>query len=481
MRRLTVSIGLPIRAIALTTIALAVPLAFVFRPAGVVAIVVAGVLVTCWRTDIMLGLLAMSVPLQSSLVVHVEGTSITLTKLAVACLLLGWLPRAARVRVPLDRVTWGYASVLVALCGSIVAANDGMQWASVVYQWTVAVCVYLVARTELRSIENVAVILGSMAVAVLGVSAYGIFQVVTEDGPPSFFVNGVLRAYGTFGEPNPLAAYLEMTLPLLLAVLTCVFVSGRHIPPGTVATVGLVLASVTAGTVTLLLTQSRGGLLGFAVAVLIIASTMPVRWRFVCFGLGVCACLVLLQTPVGGGWWTRAMEAIGSFQGRVHVTQGNWATEERRAHWGAATRMLRENPFSGLGAGDFGAEFRQYTPDWRFRQSRGHAHNGYLQLAAESGIPGLVSFVAWCGVTVSALTGGMSSSRSAVERMLAVGSMATFVAFMVHSMVDYLNVLSLGIQIALVIAIGMARFPEGHLESEGRGLNVGNQLATRYP
>jgi putative flippase GtrA len=40
----------------------------------------------------------------------------------------------------------------------------------------------------------------------------------------------------------------------------------------------------------------------------------------------------------------------------------------------------------------------------------------------------------------------------------AVGGLATIVAFSVHSMVDYLNVLSLGIQFALVIAIAMASF-----------------------
>ncbi len=480
MRRFVASTGSPIPAMALATIVLAVALGFVYRPGFLIAIVVAGACVTFWRTDVMLGLLAMSVPLQTAVVVQIQGTSITFTKLAVACLVLGWLPRAVRAHVPLDRVTWGYASVLVALVGSVVAVDDGVQWASTVYQWTVAMFVYLVARTELKSVHHVLLILGSMAAAVLGVSAYSIVQVVMDDGPPSFFVNGILRAYGTFGQPNPLAAYLEMSVPLLLAVLT-VALSGRRHLPITRGMLALMLASVSAGTITLLLTQSRGGWLGFAIAVAIITSTLPVRWRLACFGLGVCACLVLLQTPVGAGWWVRATEAFGSVQSRVHVTPANWATEERRAHWGAAVRMLIENPLSGVGAGDFGREFRQYTPEWRFRQSRGHAHNGYLQLAAENGIPGLLSFIAWCGLSLSALTGGLSRSRSPFERMLAAGCGATIVAFMVHSMVDYLNVLSLGIQIALVIAIGMARFSTERVESDGRGLNVGTQLAAQYP
>ncbi|CAA9547791.1 MAG: hypothetical protein AVDCRST_MAG43-813 [uncultured Thermomicrobiales bacterium] len=465
--------------LALATIALAVTLSPLVPWASLAAVIVAGSLLAFRRTEIMLGLLAVSVPVQTAFVFEMHGTTVTVTKMAVICLAVGWLPRAVRRHVPLDRVTWGYASVLIALVGSVVAAEDGMRWASVVYQWSVALFAYLVARTELRSVHQVLIVLGSMAVAVIGVSTYAIAQVVAEDGPASFFVNGVLRAYGTFGEPNPLAAYLELSVPLLLAVLAVALSAPlrSQITPGMLA---LLLAAVSIGTITLLLTQSRGGWLGFGAALLVIPFLLPARTRLACFGLGLCACLVLMQTPVGNGAWERGIAAFESFGGRVHVTPANWATEERRAHWGAATRMLADNPFSGVGAGDFDREFREYTPEWRFRRSRGHAHNGYLQLGAESGLPGLVSFIAWCGLVLSALGNGRSRPKSPFGLALTTGAGATFVAFMVHSMVDYLNVLSLGIQLALVIAIGMARFSTERVESDGKGLNVGTQLAARH-
>jgi O-antigen ligase len=143
--------------------------------------------------------------------------------------------------------------------------------------------------------------------------------------------------------------------------------------------------------------------------------------------------------------------------------------------------MFLGNPLNGVGAGEFSREFRQYTPEWRFRVSRGHAHNGYLQLAAENGIPGLLSFIVWCGLVVTALWRRMVMSTSRFELMMATGSVATFVAFMVHSMVDYLNVLSLGIQIALVIAMGMARFSAERVESDGRDFGLGTRIAAQHP
>lgn len=467
-------------ALAMATIALALMLGKALPLASIPAFVVAGSLLAFRRPDIMLGLLAASVPLQTAWVFETHGMSVTVTKIVIICLAVGWLPRAVGTHVPLDRVAWGYASVMVALGGSIVVVQDGMQWASAAYQWTVAVFVYLVARTELRSVHHVLVVLGSMAVAVTGVSAYAIGQVVTEDGPPSFVVNGMLRAFATFGEPNPLAAYLELSLPLLIAVLAFAL-SAQSESEFAKGMLALLLVSVPAGTITLVLTQSRGGWLGFGAALLIIAFLMPLRLRIACFGLAMCAGLVVIQTPVGSGWGERALVAFESFQGRVHVTPATWATEERRAHWGAAIRMLVDNPLHGVGAGEFSRDFRQYTPDWRFRQSRGHAHNGYLQLAAENGIPGLLSFIAWCSLVMSALLSRIVGSQSRFGLALTTGAGATFVAFMVHSMVDYLNVLSLGIQIALVIAIGMARFSTESVESEGRGLDVGTQLVARYP
>jgi len=455
------------------------PIGLFYLPAVVVMILALGAAITYWRPDITLGLLAMSVPVQTAYVVDISGFPVTITKLIIVCLLIGWLPRAVQARIPLDRVTWGYAGIMVALAGSVVAVQDEARWASIVYQWAVALFVYVVARTEVRTVRNAQVVVGAMALAVLGISGVAFRQVLAADGPPSFFVNGVLRAYATFGEPNPLAAYLELSLPLLLAVIGLNAVS-RHRAPLSQGMSPLLVAAAIAGTVTLLLTQSRGGWLGFLSACLIIVWAMPSRWRVGILGLGLCAVLAFLLTPFGAGSWERVTAAFSTFGEREEVTPANWANAERRAHWGAAIRMFLDLPLTGIGAGEFTPEYRQYTPEWRFRVSQGHAHNGYLHLAAESGLPGLLAFVAWCALVSTALAARILRPRTGPEFGMAVGAIATFVAFMVHSMVDYLNVLSLGIQVALVIALGMACFSTQRVTSRERGQTVHRQMAAHH-
>ena len=56
--------------------------------------------------------------------------------------------------------------------------------------------------------------LGGLAEALLGAVQF-FFQI----GPPSFAVGRFLRAYGTFGQPNPYGGYLAMVLPLAVAML----------------------------------------------------------------------------------------------------------------------------------------------------------------------------------------------------------------------------------------------------------------------
>lgn len=448
----------------------------VYRPIWIVAMLALGAVIAFRSPGMMLALLAVSVPVQAAFVVDIAGSPFTITKLVIVCLAIGWLPRIARAHIPVDRVTWGYASILVALVASVVAVQEELRWASIVYQWAVAVFVYIVARTEVRTIRTAQVIVGSMALAVVGISMVAFRQVLAEDGPPSFVVNGVLRAYGTFGEPNPLAAYLELSIPLLLAIVALNAVS-RHRAPLCPGMTLLLVAATIFGTVALLLTQSRGGGLGFMAACMVIVAMMPVRWRLGLLGLAAAVLCGFLLTAPGAGLLARMADGFGSLRGPVEVTPANWANEERRAHWEAAIRMFLDRPLSGIGAGEFNQEYRQYTPEWRFRVGRGHAHNGYLHLAAESGLPGLLAFVAWCTLVSGALIGRIRRPGTDLELMLAVGAGATFVAFMVHSMVDYLNVLSLGIQIALVIALGMACFSTERVASRGRGQTVRKQIA----
>jgi O-antigen ligase len=143
---------------------------------------------------------------------------------------------------------------------------------------------------------------------------------------------------------------------------------------------------------------------------------------------------------------------------REEVGPGNWAERERQAHWGAAAAMFVEHPILGVGAGAFNDEFRENTTEWRFRISQGHAHNAYLQVAAETGIAGLVAYIALIGVIVWRL---LCKIGSLPNNWLARGAAAVTVAVAVHGLFDYLHVLSLGIVLSGIWAFGLAAVPRG--------------------
>lgn len=439
-----------------------------------VATVAIGAVIAFTRPVDMLAVLAVSVPLQAYGALDVLGVSVTLTKLCIGCLAIGWLPRvAAGKRVPLDAVLWGYLAVAVALVVSVAAAPDGRSWAAELYRWAVSAFVFLVARSEISERRHVNRLLLGISAGVGGVSIQAIRQVIEGDGPPSFVVNGLLRAYGTFGQPNPLAAYLELSLPILTAMTVVPLVRRSHDVASAAIRVAMAMAIAT-GSVAMFLTQSRGGWLGIAAAGMVLIACLPLKIQATVAGVALGSLAGLFALGWGSVLTDRAFSMLQAGGDRVHVTARNWANEERRAHWNAALAMIRAHPWAGVGAGGFNDAFREYTSDWRFRVSRGHAHNGYLQMAAQAGVAGAVTFGIWILSILHTLLRILRDRRRTMRDGRAVGGLATAVAFAVHSMVDYLNVLSLGIQLALVIAIAMANISA---ETETRRVREGMESA----
>jgi O-antigen ligase len=77
----------------------------------------------------------------------------------------------------------------------------------------------------------------------------------------------------------------------------------------------------------------------------------------------------------------------------VDITNDNYAIVERLAHWQAALNMTEHNPFFGVGFGNYEVAYEQYRLlNWQ--EPLGHAHNYYLNVLAETGIIGLIGYIA---------------------------------------------------------------------------------------
>jgi O-antigen ligase len=238
-----------------------------------------------------------------------------------------------------------------------------------------------------------------------------------------------------------------MSVPLLIALT---FVLTR-----TDQDFWVVAAGALAGSVGLVLTQSRGGYLGFAASVAIVIWFSGGKVRIIGTVAGMIGLAAVVVSPLGGR--IRDGLQVPSFGGApVQVTSDNFAAQEREAHWAAAVRMAEDSPLLGVGAGNFNERYREETPVWRFRIPRGHAHSNYLQALAQAGLLGIVSYLGLLGMAIATIAKKLRNAPDPLSRSFAIGAAGVTAAVMVHGVFDYLHVLSLGILLSAVWGMAAA-------------------------
>jgi O-antigen ligase len=430
-----------------------------WQTTGLVLMVVVCVWLGMQHRDWGLGLLALTLPIQTYLEVGIQDSSVTLTKVAIWSLLGGWtiaLMRS-RQRVLIDFVTVSLFVLVAALVVSVWNARDGGIWIGETYRWLATAIVACFAFNAYRRGGSPLPFLICSSIGVLGSVALSLWQVIYAVGPDSFEVRGFLRAYGPFTHPNQLAIYLELTAPLFLALLIGPrgnrkldgrwFIAERFRP--------LWGLGVLAGILGLVLSQSRGGLVGMAAGLVIVLALIVPHIRLTMVRLapvGLIGAVALLTVGIGivaAGVQTFANE-------ESLVTPANFAVQERLSHWTAAVEMAKAHPFVGVGAGNYDLNYRDFTQEWRFRIGRGHAHDTYLHFLAQSGVVGLTAYIALLlGVslilvrTIRILPGG---SRLA----LLIGAAGITAATGAHAVFEYVHVLSLNLQLVVIWAMAIA-------------------------
>jgi O-antigen ligase len=143
----------------------------------------------------------------------------------------------------------------------------------------------------------------------------------------------------------------------------------------------------------------------------------------------------------------------------VEVNDANWAVIERMAHWQAAAGMFSAHPWLGVGIGNYAVAYPRYAVG-RWLDPLGHAHNYYLNIAAEGGLVGLGAFVlllaacfceAWR--VLRRFDAHPRGPGDDYWRTVALGALGVLVHLAVHSVFDNLFVHSMNVQLALVLGL----------------------------
>ncbi len=311
-------------------------------------------------------------------------------------------------------------------------------------------------------------LLAVMFLAGMSQAAIGIYQFLFRAGPEGFELFGrFMRAYGTFEQPNPYAGYLALIIPVALgAVSSFKFkVQGSlRSQLGTWNLELLAVLSLAAMLTAAVMSWSRGAWLGIG-AGLVVTVIVQSRRAFV---LSIIAAFVLtfaiLLSSINiipaaiAERFAGITEYLGVFDVRgVRVDDANFAIVERMAHWQSAAMMFAEHPALGVGIGNYAAAYPQYSlPRWD--DPLGHAHNYYLNIAAETGLIGLSAYlILWA----SAFWQSWRAVRTASGfwRGVAAGLLGMLVALSMHNGFDNLFVHGMAVQVG--IGLGIAAWLHG--------------------
>jgi len=473
MRLSTIQTNKTVWGIALVLVAIAGAL-IVLPLSGAVALV-GGALVALallrWH-EIALYIAIVAVPFGSWFPISLGVGNLTAVDLAIALLMALWLARMIaqerRITIRFPPLTVPFALFLFAALVSVTGALSLQHAVKEVTKWLEMFAVYLYIANNFDRAKMTRA-LAVTFVAGLGEAAIGIYQFFFRAGPKGFLLFGTfLRAFGTFEQPNPFAGYLALIIPVALGiVLGMTFgVSGfrfqvepasRNLKLETILPV-LALSSLVTMLAAAVMSWSRGAWLGIAAGMLV---TLVVSSRralvLTIVAAFVLAFVVLLSSinlipDVIAARLAGITDYFGVFDVRgVRVDDANYAVVERMAHWQAAWEMWLARPVLGVGIGNYAVTYPAYAlPRWD--DPLGHAHNYFLNIAAETGLVGLGAYVLlwlaafWQGWRAIHATQGL-------WRGIAAGLLGTLVALSVHNLFDNLFVHGMAVQVG--VGLGM--------------------------
>jgi putative inorganic carbon (HCO3(-)) transporter len=234
--------------------------------------------------------------------------------------------------------------------------------------------------------------------------------------------------------PNELGGTLVLFLPVALGA--CWAQGGGPRWVDRAGRLGALLAALLFGAM-LLLTQSRSAWTGAAVG---LAAMAWLRWRWARRILPGLVGALLLGVWVAGP--AAALETLLHWMVLAGATPiANMVSLEARVEiWSRALHALHDLPFTGCGLGVYRHLVQTSYP--LFLSAPGfdiaHAHNLFLQVALDVGLPGLIGYLGlvgsalWCCWRVVRSPGREGGPR----QWLALGLMGSLVAFHVYGLTD---------------------------------------------
>ncbi len=177
------------------------------------------------------------------------------------------------------------------------------------------------------------------------------------------------------------------------------------------------------GLVFFYLTRSRGAFLSFGAGVFLFL-VWTRQYKKIILGLVLCAAFIAIMPKTM----------------LIHedVTGREQSLVERCYLWERALRVIKAKPLTGTGINTYTAVHGKYDKrkNWRVRDY--YAHNGYLQLTAETGIPSLIFLLGFLGlVFISTSEKKLKTARTPLPLKFRINALqVSCFSFLVFTMTD---------------------------------------------
>ena len=359
----------------------------------------------------------------------VEAWSEAVVEISAAVLLLVWAIATARDRTA--TIQWnalnGPLLAFLAM-GLLQLFLGGTAYAFLTRMEVLRVAAYVIlfflAAQAFRKRADLSFLAWFLIVFCFAVSLLGIIQHFTSEGElywmPSLTIRG--DSFGPFVNRNHFAGFVELTLPVGLGLMLFRGISSELLPLETVLTIVPVGALVLSG--------SRGGIIGFALELCVLA--VLARTRRAGEGPRMIALATVALAALAVVAWVGAGKAIQRFStARQDLTMSRRSSMVR-----GAAGVFFAHPIKGSGLGTLVSVYPRYETLYDGYVVQ-HVHNDYMEGLAETGVAGGLCGLAFLWLLYREARKGFETERSHFGRGLRAGAIAAVAGLLLHSFIDF--------------------------------------------
>ena len=267
--------------------------------------------------------------------------------------------------------------------------------------------------------------------------------------------NPKLRIFSTLGQPNWLAEYLVLTIPVSLAL---------SLMATRIQTKAIFSLVTLTSSVAFILTNSRSGALGLTIALFIFIAL--IGSQIIKKNLKILAILIT------------AFSLAGIFLGSKLLFRVDDTITIRQIVWLGAVEIFKKNPLLGTGPETFPYSYYQFRPlahnqtaEWNFFYNK--AHNEFLNYLANLGIAGTFVYIALLIFAANLMLKNAKSPDAVIQKATA----AAIIGYQITIFFGFGTVTS---QLVMFILIGCAI---SNIEKEQWQINlkIGKNLKYAIP